>query len=230
MALGQRRVLDPHGHPPPERQVVPERIPYVSYAVLGLSVLVFGAELLMGVPLLEAFALYGPAVVDGGQWYRVLTTAVTHGSLMHIGFNMWVLWSLGLTFERGIASWRFAMISLVTALGSSAFVLALAYEFPTVGASGMILGWAGAMLPIATDHGRKQLGSWLVQIAIISALPLIFPEIRISWQGHLGGFLFGLPCGLLLRDHARHFKLGMPVLIFLSAVAVVVAGYFGAGR
>lgn len=229
MAIGERRVLDPTTGGGKKRFDL-RRIPWISGAVLVISVLVFAAEAFARIPLLERFALHGPPVVREGEWHRVLTTVVTHGSLMHIGFNMMVLWSLGISFERGIGTWRFALISLITALGSAVFVLWFAFDVYTVGASGMILGWAGAMLPIATKQGRRQLSTWLIQIALLSALPLFFPAILISWQGHLGGFLFGLPAGLLLRERAKYFPIGAPVLLFVTAALVVVAAYAGAAR
>jgi rhomboid protease GluP len=228
MALGQRRVLDPSG--PPSRTPPWHQVPWFAGGVLVASVGIFLLELLPEWRELKPqLWLYGPQVVREGEWYRVLTTVVTHADLIHIGFNMMVLWTLGIAFERGIGTGRFALVSFITALGSAAFVLALAYGNPTVGASGMILGWAGAMIPIATEQGRKQLWAWLAQVAFISALPLFFPNFPISWQGHLGGFLFGLPCGLLLRNRARHFAVGAPVLLVVAALCVVLGARLGAG-
>ena len=83
----------------------------------------------------------------------------------------------------------------------------------------MILGWAGAMIPISSAQGRRSLWIWLVQIAAIS---FILPNV--SWQGHLGGFLFGLPCGVALRYGTQVFRYVAPVLLFLSAAAAVVVG------
>lgn len=234
MAIGgDRRVLDPAGQRGPEGEpgrlpFDPRRIPWVSGTVLVLAVLIFAGELLARFPFVELFALYGPAVVPGGQWYRALSTVLVHGSIMHILFNMMVLYSIGIPFERAIGTWRFLLVSLIGALGSAVFVLWLAFDAPTVGASGMILAWAGAMLPIATREGRRQLSSWLVQIGLLSALPLLFPAIRISWQGHLGGFVFGVLAGLLLRNRARNFPTGAPILLFITAALVVVAAYAGA--
>jgi len=218
--LGERRVLEPAPgvQRSVQRQPRFERIPWFSWAILVVSVGIFFLESTLRWPLREVFALYGPAVSEGGQWYRVLSTVIVHGGAIHVFFNMSVVWTLGFALERAIRTWRFALVSLITALGSATFVLWLAPAVPTVGASGMILGWAGAMLPIATKEGRKTLSVWLIQVAVISLLPFV------SWQGHLGGFLFGLPCGLLLRNHARYFTWGAPLLLLASVIAVYVAG------
>jgi membrane associated rhomboid family serine protease len=167
-----------------------------------------------GIPL----ALYGP-LVQLGEYWRLLSCAFEHGSPLHLLFNMSVVWTLGFMLERAIGSLRFLGLSLVTAVGSSAFALIFNFEVPMVGASGMILGWAGAMLPISTDQGRKELGIWLVQVVVISLLP------GVSWAGHLGGFLFGLPCGVALRLGAPVYRLALPLILFITAVVAMFAAH-----
>ena len=88
-------------------------------------------------------------------------------------------------------------------------MLLFGYFQPTVGASGVLCGYLGAMLPIATRAGRRWLLTTVVQIAIISLLPFV------SWQGHLGGFLFGLGAGALLR---------LPRGLFLPLALALLAG------
>lgn len=235
MALGNRSVFE-RPAPSPEHPL-PQRtwnVPWVSGTVLVGSVLVFVADMVLqpqlaaqGLPsLAEIGLLYGPLIAEG-QWWRTLSSVFVHGGFIHILFNMSVVWSLGIHFERAVGSLRLLLISLITTLGSTAAVLLFAWDQPTVGASGMILGWAGAMLMIANAQGRRMLQTWLIQIAIISALPFFVPEIRISWQGHLGGFLFGLPCGVLLRDR-KHFYPGAVGLLLASVVLVAVLTWLGA--
>lgn len=220
MALGERRVLDYSAGrtgPVVERPSSSLfRNAPVSMAIVAVCVLATVANELTG-NLVNMEGALIPSLVARGEWYRVLSCIPTHGGFIHVFFNMTVVWTLGVALEQGVGSWRFAVISLVTALGSSTFVMWLAPNVPTVGASGMILGYAGAMLPIATREGRSALMTWLIQIVIISALP------GVSWQGHLGGFLFGLPCGVLLRDRARYFALGTPFLIGGAVLACALA-------
>lgn len=199
------------------RRLLSPSIPWVSGAVMVACVGVFLFERLFGRSEVAGI-LYGPAVING-QWYRVFSHVFEHGNLLHLFMNMSVVFTLGFSVERVVGSWRFFLISLITALGSATFVLLFAFTQPTVGASGMILGWAGALLPIASQQGRRSLGTWLVQIAIISVLP------GISWQGHLGGFLLGLPCGILLRRRGALFAPLAPALLLLAAGATWFAAH-----
>jgi rhomboid protease GluP len=224
------------GQPPPEEPQEPslqpkQRWPVVCGTVLvGAVILYFAgrAQLLpalsskpdgmelaqQGIPL----ALYGP-LVQLGEYWRLLSCVFAHGSPIHLLFNMSVVYTLGFMLERAIGSWRFLGLSAVTALGSSAFALFFNFDVPMVGASGMILGWAGAMIPIATDQGRKELGVWLVQVLIISLLP------GVSWAGHLGGFLFGLPCGVALRLGGPVYNRALPLILFITGVVAMFAAH-----
>jgi membrane associated rhomboid family serine protease len=227
MASGPRRsILD---ELPPSGPPAPLPRPWVCYAVVAGAVLLFFAERTLplsrvifpeggGVGRLPPLALYGPAV-QAGQYWRLVGAVLEHGNLLHLVFNMSVVLTLGFTLERGIGSPRFLGLSLVTALGASTLSLVFDFDVPTVGASGMILGWAGAMLPISTRQGRQELLIWLAQVAVLSLLPFV------SWSGHLGGFLFGLPCGLALRLGRRVYARALPLLLFLSLVAALYAAH-----
>ncbi len=209
MALPQREFPNP---PPAPIQMARRRpIPWFSGAVIGVSAARFLATSLAGS---ERWSLYGPAV-QAGEWWRLLAYAVEHGGVLHIVMNMSVVYTLGFGLERLLGTWRFAVISLVGCLGSAAFALWFNFDTPTVGASGMIISWAGAMLPIANRATRQSLLIWLVQIAVISFLPFV------SWAGHLGGLVFGLPCGLALRAGPRAFPYLAPILVFVAAAAAV---------
>ncbi|WP_223633569.1 rhomboid family intramembrane serine protease [Corallococcus sp. EGB] len=221
---------DGDGPPPgPPRPRPKQPTPYVSFTIIAVAVVMFFISPSLGRPLIVGglnygivgpLALYGPWV-QAGEYWRLLGMVFEHGGPMHLLFNMLAVYSLGASLERGIGSGRFLALSLVTALGGSAFALFFNFNTVTVGASGMILGWGGAMLPILTRQGRREHMFWLVQVAVISLLP------GVSWSGHLGGFLFGLPCGMALRQGPKFYSRAIPVLLFIAAVLAVVAAHPG---
>jgi rhomboid protease GluP len=207
MTLRQREVLaEPSTSPspaPPRRPSLSPRKMVATWAFIGVCVLIFAADAVSGrTDLIGRLLLFGP-LVAAGEWWRLASNVLVHGSALHIGLNMWVLHSLGRELEPAIGTRRFLATSLVSAIGASLVVMLFSFESRTVGASGMILGYGAAILLNATAEGRRAIGGWLLQIALISFLPGI--GARISWEAHLGGFLFGLPCGFLLRKGARIF-------------------------
>lgn len=200
---------------PPAPAPTQRRPPSFCTALIAVCVAVFLAPYASISPeffRLENWALYGPAV-QAGEWWRVLTTVLVHNGPLHIFFNMMVVVNLGFAVERFLGTPRMLAVSLISALGSSALVLAFGFHQATVGASGMILGWAGVLLPVVNRQGRQSLAWLLVQVAVISLLP------GVSWQGHLGGFLAGLACGGLLRLGPRRFNSLWPVLALGLALA-----------
>ena len=79
-----------------------------------------------------------------GQWYRIVTSGFLHENLIHIGFNMYVLWILGRMLEPAIGRLRFGVIYGVSLLTGSLGALLVTPHSPTVGASGAVFGVMGA--------------------------------------------------------------------------------------
>jgi membrane associated rhomboid family serine protease len=194
------------------------RATWVCWAILVGSVAEFVVDRLGSRAWLGGrLALYGPYVARG-DWWRPFTAVFVHANLMHLVFNMVAVWSLGRMVESSIGSARFLVATVVGAMGSAFVVLVWRFDQPTVGVSGVILGWMGAILPIATRAGRRQLGVWLAQIFFISLLP------QVSGAAHAGGFLFGLPCGWLMRRPRGSFRTLAPLLVLATAVLLYLAG------
>src|SRR5438094_3375756 len=122
----------------------------VTKALIVINVLIFLANLAQGSTInqttgsiFEKGALYGPAVAQG-DWWRLITSAFLHASLLHIGMNMVVLWIVGSPVEEAIGRGRFLVLYLVSGLAGSAGALIARPDAVTVGASGAIFGILGA--------------------------------------------------------------------------------------
>ena len=86
---------------------------------------------------------FWPLVEFGGQWWRCLTYAYTHGGLIHLAFNMMVLYQVGPTIEAEIGSLRFVTLYTITALTATVAGLLWHPMVPVVGASGALFGLIG---------------------------------------------------------------------------------------
>jgi len=198
-------------------QAQPMPLTPVCFLLTGLCVLFYLVDIAQHGHLFERMDLYGPDV-KAGEWWRVFTCTLAHGGALHLLFNLSAVWTLGRMLEAGIGTFRFAVTTVLGALGSAFGVLLVNFEQPTLGISGVILAWAGAMLPIATKTGRRQLGTWLVQVLIISLLP------HVSWAGHAGGFVFGIPAGWVMRKGPAVFRSVAPLMLFAGGVLVYLIG------
>jgi membrane associated rhomboid family serine protease len=172
------------------------RLPPVTLTILGLAVTVFLITYVGG-DVRRTFFLDGQlrgADVVAGQWYRLVTHAFLHSSLMHVGFNMYALYLLGPSIERRAGSIAFAGLYAASALAGAAAYLWLGGPAPAVGASGAIFGLFGAWFASAwsqrhTPAGQATLRGVGFILAINLALPLFIP--RIAWEAHLGGLVAG---------------------------------------
>ena len=86
--------------------------PYLTYTLVAVNVVVAlfalsGGSVGRGNGLADDFALYGPAVA-AGEWWRLFTSGFLHYGLLHLGFNMLVLFQLGSLLEPAVGRLRFA--------------------------------------------------------------------------------------------------------------------------
>lgn len=162
--------------------------PQITIALIAINVLAYLAQQ-SSAGLTGDGLLFGPAVVDGEYW-RLLTGGFLHGSLIHIGFNMYLLWLLGRPLEQAFGSVKYLLMYFGSLFGGSAAVMFFNWGTPTLGASGAVLGLAGAMGAIYAARGfdvRQSPAFGLVMINLF--LPLLIP--RISFWGHFGGVAAG---------------------------------------
>jgi membrane associated rhomboid family serine protease len=208
----------------------------VTKALIALNVLVFLAQVVQSGSLTNPFgelfvrgALYGPAVASG-DWYRLVSCAFLHGSILHIFFNMLMLWWFGRPLEHLLGRARFFAIYSVSILAGSAGSLVLTPDRPTIGASGAVFGILGAGLILERSNINVFGGSAL--IIVILNLALSFTLSSVSVGGHVGGLIGGALCILVLsrfgRGHAVYSRFNVVTAVGLVAIAVgsVLIAYF----
>ena len=203
--------------------------PVVTMALIGVNVLVYLITVAQGAginspggSLFAKWALYGPAVANG-DWWRLLTAAFLHGSILHIGFNMFVLYVVGSAVESFMGPMRYLALYLVSGLAGSAGALVVNPTEVTVGASGAIYGIFGALLIIEYSQTGSLAGQAMTLIAINLALSFTIPGI--SWGGHIGGLIGGILATLAIWRFGRgHIAYGRPGIVgIVGPVAVGVA-------
>lgn len=189
---------------------------YVTYLIIAICALLFladgalagGSGLGGGVfggglgPLGQQNAINGVLVAQG-EWWRIFTSAFFHLGLIHIGFNMYVLYLYGSIVEHMYGPIEYAVIYLLCAAGGSVLTMLVDPVQFAVGASGAIFGLIGLLFVVSRRHhavlGREArsliggMGSYLVFLLIFT-----FVVPGISWTGHIGGLAVGVVLGFLL--------------------------------
>jgi membrane associated rhomboid family serine protease len=135
------------------------------------------------------------------EWYRLITVALTHGGLMHLGFNMYSLYILGTPIEEVYGRNKFLTVFIVSLLtGSLASIFLNASNQASVGASGAVFGLFGAFLIVG-----KTIGANVREIAIIIGLNFALGFILggVDWRAHLGGLIGGALTAQLILVRRR---------------------------
>jgi rhomboid protease GluP len=162
----------------------------------------------------------------------LVTSSFLHGSVLHLAFNMLVLWQVGPFLERAIGRARFLPLYLGAGIMGSAFS-AIAGRFfgpsLSVGASGSICGLIGAILVLgARTQGwrgplTRQMGTWLVVLFLLGfARNVQGGMVQVDNAAHLGGALGGV---LLAASWRRGFTYGprAQAAIVVACTVVFVA-------
>ncbi len=203
-------------------------MPRVTYALIAINVLVFLTERGQFTLTGEAYgrvvaegALYRAAISEGHQYYRLVSSAFLHVNLLHIGFNMYLLYLLGMMLEPAIGSVRFAAIYFTSLLAGSCGAL-VATGAPSLGASGAIFGLMGAAAIELRARGLSVMESGIGMLIVLN-LVLSFTIANISVGAHIGGLIGGVLAGLAFRlSVGRHaLALGLLACAALSAAAVL---------
>ncbi len=171
--------------------------------------------------LFQRGAVYGPLVAEG-EWWRLVSAGFLHASVIHIAFNMLMLWWFGSALEAFLGRGRFVLVYGLGLLAGSAGALLLSPEAATVGASGAVFAVLGAGL-VLERRGMNVFGGAALTIVLLNvAISLFVPNISLG--GHLGGLAGGALVILALmhfrRDHPAYSKIDAVTIASLAAIGI----------
>ena len=172
--------------------------------------------------LIPLGAELGEYIIRKGEWWRMVTANYLHGGLIHIAFNMWVLFDIGRQVEDLFRTQKFLFIYLLAGVSGSVFSLLWNPMTFSVGASGAVLGLVGALIGVTFHHGslgkayRASLLRWLIYIFVLGFL---MPGIDNA--AHVGGLAAGLALGYVLPEGEPETRTGEVLWNTLAVVCVV---------
>jgi GlpG protein len=179
----------------------------VTRSVALLCVVVFLLEMGLGERETISWLSYPEGIslaAIGNEWWRLLTPAFLHFSVLHIAFNLLWWWELGGIIERMQSGWRLLALTLVIALVSNAAQF-LSYGSNFGGLSAVVYGLLGYLWlypfadPTAPFRLRGVIVAFMVGWLALGYTGIFNPIFgAISNNGHLSGLLTGAALGGLL--------------------------------
>ena len=217
---------------------------FIARILIAINVLVFVVMLIGGVnplqPTIDSLirygADYGPKTITHGEWWRLFTSMFLHIGILHIGFNMFVLWQVGPFVERLLGNMGFLIVYLVSGLAGASVSLAWNPYVVSAGASGAIFGVYGALLgflSIRRDSIPSEvLGPIMKSALVFLGYNLVYGLIvsGTDLAAHLGGLAAGFVCGLALSVPLTVDPMPSRTIRELAIVLVAIPLFIGSAR
>ncbi len=189
---------------PPERlQVsVPQIKPIMTYVLIGVTVAVYVIQFLVETVYgFDLLFLYGGKVneyIMQGEVWRLITPILLHGSILHLGMNMYALYIIGSRLERFYGHGRLLLLYLLCGFSGNVLSFVLT-ENPSLGASTAVFGLLAAE-GVFIFQNRKLFGKTntqrsLMNLVFILGINLVYgfaPGTQIDNMGHIGGLIGGI--------------------------------------
>ena len=184
---------------------------YITYFLIALNVFFYFVPLLFGYDssIIASYCVHGPSIRNG-EYYRLLTGIFLHGSIWHLGFNCYALYSVGSQIENYLGRFKYIIIYLFAGIIGSLFSMSFSGTAASIGASGAIFGLMGALLYFGYYY-RIYLGN----VAKTQILPLILLNLAMGFMlsgvdnfAHIGGLIGGLMVTMALgvKDKSSAFE------------------------
>ncbi len=171
----------------------------------------------------------GFPMLEGSQYWSLITYMLLHGDWMHLTFNCLWLLVFGTPVTRYLGAWRFLLVCLAAGIvgGLCSLVLHWGEEVFVIGASGAVSGLLASAIPVMygqrmIDGGARPLSlrefvtnpRALTFTAVWLALTLFSGAVGwtgnsfvsdsgIAWEAHIGGFIGGLLAFYALAPQTR---------------------------
>jgi rhomboid protease GluP len=185
-------------------------VPLMTAVLVGLQLRVYFLSKLPGGSdrLVEQFANWSPAILEGGEVYRLLSYGFLQVGFTHLLINLLFLAYVGWNLERGLGRLNLLCIFLFSILCGGVLSLWMSPGRPSLGSSGgdfgllaaaVVFGWKhGGMIP---DRARKFFG-WGVLPYLVLTLGLGLRSPGVDNWGHFGGLVGGGTMATLLDPDA----------------------------
>ena len=181
----------------PEVAPAPPPIPLPIYTTILVAAIIVVAAIQIGTglePSIMAAGFDKPVFLQRHEYWRILTGATLHGSILHAGMNCYAFYSFGKIFEMLSNRAHLAIVFLLSAIGGGILSFIFVPDGISVGASGGIVGLV-SYLAIYAFRRRQFISaefrkSLLINIGFILLFGLVLFQQIDNW-GHIGGLITG---------------------------------------
>jgi rhomboid protease GluP len=187
--------------------------PYaITVGLIAANVLVCLAMVASGVSFTEPTpfdalkwgADFAPLTLGQGQYWRLFTACFVHFGILHIAFNMYVLYQIGPFVQVTFGRARYLILYVAAGLSGSVVSLYVHPDSVGAGASGAIFGLYGAVFGFLLRERRSLDPAAVKSIGRSAGIFLVYNLIygtisrTTDLSAHLGGLVAGFLAGIAL--------------------------------
>lgn len=184
---------------------------WVTIGIIALNIIIavvvfLGGDTNNAVYMIDRGALYAPAIVENGEYWRFLSAAFLHFGFMHLLHNMFMFACIGPYLEKAMGHVRFLLLYLLSALAGTMLSFA-SMRLETgegagvsAGASGAIFGVMGGLFWVVIRNKGKYEGMTFRGFVIMIVLCLYYgiATAGVDNWAHIGGILMGFLSAIIL--------------------------------
>ena len=171
---------------------------YINWILMAVNALVF-LYLEVAGSSEDAYFMYTKgamlkaAVMEDGEYYRLLTAMFMHFGISHLVNNM----------ERALGHVKYLILYLFSGIGANWISMMIGNKDPMVvsaGASGAIFGVIGGLFyAVAVNKGRlEDLQTKQLAVMIVLSLYMGLTSSGVDNAAHVAGLILGILLGILL--------------------------------
>lgn len=180
------------------------KTPPATLGIFAVCVGIYALQISMDLDV-ELFTMCPRLVLYVHEYYRIVTSALFHGSLMHIGMNMLSLFHLSTLLEQRLGTLPHLVSTLGAILLTSLVYIFIAWVASvftydgwmyqhSVGFSGVLFHYCVLECNMASNTSRSLFGmihvpTYLYPWALLVILQMFMPNL--SFLGHFSGILTG---------------------------------------
>jgi membrane associated rhomboid family serine protease len=207
----------------------------ILYVIIAVTVL-FSMQGFNNRILFEKYLFQPESILRFKEWYRMISSGILHVNWMHLGFNMYALYTFSemLLFQY-FTQMEFLALYVISMVAGNALALFLHRhhgDYKAVGASGAVSGVIYASIVLVPDGGigiiliPGSIPSWIFGLLFIaySIFGIRSQRDNIGHEAHLGGAIAGLVLTVLYFNSSVDLNywiiaaLLIPTLIFLYVI------------
>lgn len=178
-----------------------KQTPVVSIALVGINILIYILCLVSGRTLYNIGIMDAHSVIEGGEYWRILSAMFFHADSGHLFNNMLILFFMGAMIEKEIGHALFGIFYFLSGIGGNllSLLMKVIHSDPagSLGASGAVFGMDGVLLAIVILSGRNMSSVTPTRLLLMIVLSLYsgFTGGNIDNAAHVGGLIVGFIAG-----------------------------------